>query len=126
LKSFIGGTLYLCRLDYASMGRKLESLDGGFSSYTGFIHMECAHRHPILLCFTSLLLRTNLDRSETVPSSRAKLRWLLILFLSKNPSMVFRRKAFLARSNALKPVSSVDETLEMGVHSTANPNQFTA
>ena len=51
VRSVVGGIFYMCRLDYSPLGRKLETKDAGFSAYCGFIHVECAHRHPVLLCF---------------------------------------------------------------------------
>ncbi|CAF5108787.1 unnamed protein product [Rotaria sp. Silwood1] len=65
LTNMIGGIIYMCRLDCSSMGRKLETLEAGSSAYCGFIHMECAHRHPILLYFTSILLHEHLYRTST-------------------------------------------------------------
>ncbi|CAF1262005.1 unnamed protein product [Adineta ricciae] len=100
VKSAIGGTIYMCRLDYSPLGRKLEKLDDGFSTYCGFIHMECAHRHPILLCFASHLLRYTVDPVSTTKLSKSKRKWHLALFLVKNPAFIYQRKAFLAR---LKP-----------------------
>lgn len=92
LKSGAGGLIYLCRLDYSPMGRKLEAYDAGFNSYCGFIHMECAHRHPVLLYFASLLIRQQLDGKEAKHRSLAQRRWHLAIFLLKNPTLVYRRK----------------------------------
>ena len=92
IKSGVGGIIYMCRLDYSPMGRKLESYEAGFSSYCGFIHMECAHRHPVLLYFASLLIRQQLDGTEVKRRSIARRRWHLAIFLLKNPTLVYRRK----------------------------------
>ncbi|CAF2049825.1 unnamed protein product [Rotaria magnacalcarata] len=94
-RSIIGGILYMCRLDYATTGRKLETMDEGFSAYCGFIHMECAHRHPVMLFFASHLLRQYLGSSTKV--SRARRKWHLGVFLLTNPILIYRRKAYLAR-----------------------------
>jgi hypothetical protein len=93
----IGGMIYMCRLDYCSMGRKLETYEAGFSAYCGFIHMECAHRHPVLLYFTSLLLREQLYGTKVTQWSRARRRWHLAIFLLNNPTLIYRRKRFLGR-----------------------------
>ena len=98
LKSTIGGILYMCRLDYSPLGRKLETKDAGFSAYCGFIHVECAHRHPVLLCFMSHLLRTQLYGRANQRWSKARHRWALAVLLLNNPTLIYERKRFLSRS----------------------------
>jgi len=98
LKSIIGGIIYMCRLDYSSLGRKLETLESGFNAYCGFIHMECAHRHPVLLYFTSLLIREHIYESTITRCSKARRRWYLAIFLLKNPTLIYRRKRFFLQS----------------------------
>ncbi|CAF3687740.1 unnamed protein product [Adineta steineri] len=114
IKSLIGGILYMCRLDYSAMGRKLETLDSGFAAYCGFIHTECTHRHPIMLVFVSYLFNalktkeyirdeesvtdTPLDEKSAIrkkKSIRYIRKWRLAAFLVRNPSIVFLRKSFL-------------------------------
>ncbi|CAF1500535.1 unnamed protein product [Rotaria sordida] len=114
IQSLIGGILYMCRLDYSPLGRKLETLDGGFSAYCGLIHTECTHRHPVMLVFVSHLYTqyimrqwvnkkiffTDLSiekkyRIQIRPSSRYIRKWKLGAFLIRNPMLVFYRKAFL-------------------------------
>jgi len=90
LRSVIVGIIYMCRVDYSFFGRKQ-----GFSAYCGFIHIECAHRHPVLLYFTSLLIREHLYGTQATRCSKAKRRWYLALFLSKNPTLICRRKRLL-------------------------------
>ena len=107
IKSFIAGLFYMSRLDYSPFGRKLETMDGGFSSYCGFIHTECAHRHPVMLVAVSLLY-TEIKRRELMmqasnfddikrvkPLSRYARKWKLAVFLIRNPTIVFFRKTFL-------------------------------
>ena len=98
LKSSIGGIIYMCRLDYSPLGRKLERNDAGFSAYCGFIHVECAHRHPVLLCFMSHLLRAQLYGSSTKRWSKARHKWALAVFLLHNPTLIYQRKRLLAAS----------------------------
>ena len=100
LKSIFCGLIYMCRLDYSPLGRKLETMDSGFSAYCGFIRMECAHRHPVLLCFASHLLRNYLYPTEIRRISKAKRKWRLAVFLLNNPILIYRRKAFLSRIQA--------------------------
>ena len=37
------------------MGRHFESMDAGYSCYSGFLHMEAMHTNPIIICFCSIL-----------------------------------------------------------------------
>ncbi|UJR08228.1 hypothetical protein I4U23_012501 [Adineta vaga] len=115
IKSAIGGIAYMCRLDYSPLGRKLETMDGGFSSYCGFIHTECAHRHPVMLVFVSHIYTemklkqwtmddkrfhdiSNDDENfelKRKKTTRYVRKWKLLVFLIRNPTIVFFRKAFL-------------------------------
>lgn len=107
VKSVIGGIIYMCRLDYSTLGRKLETMDGGFSAYCGFVHTECTHRHPVMLVFvahlyTQMKVRqlaletTNFADIKVVRlQSRFTRKWKLAVFLIRNPMIVFFRKAFL-------------------------------
>ncbi len=49
------------RISYSFLGRHLENLDNGYSTYSGFLHMEAAHTNPILVCFCSLLYYKDLS-----------------------------------------------------------------
>ncbi|CAF3004156.1 unnamed protein product [Rotaria sp. Silwood2] len=115
IKSVIGGIAYMCRLDYSPLGRKLETMDGGFSAYCGFIHTECTHRHPIMLAVVSHFytqikmkeLKMNMMKTHDltadekyevkrpISQSRYVRKWKLAVFLTQNPTLVFFRKAFL-------------------------------
>ncbi|CAF1338820.1 unnamed protein product [Rotaria sordida] len=97
LRSIAGGVLYMCRLDYSPLGRKLETIDSGFSAYCGFIFVECAHRHPVLLYFVSHLLRNHLYPTNTKRLSKARHKWYVAIFLLNNPTLIYRRKQFLTR-----------------------------
>ena len=99
LKSAVGGVLFMCRIDYCSMGRKLEAYESGFNAYCGFLHMECAHRHPVLLYFSSLLLREHLYGTKEKRCSKARIRWHLAIFLLKNPTLIYRRKPHSLQSS---------------------------
>ena len=93
LRSTFGGILYMCRMDYSPLGRKLETKDAGFSAYCGFIHVECAHRHPVLLCFVSHLLRDQLCGRSNRRWSKARNKWAVAVFLLNNPTMIYQRKS---------------------------------
>ncbi len=110
IESILGTIFYMCRLDYAPLGRKLEHFDSGFTSYCGFIQIECSHRHPVMLVFVSHLFNeikkqqyinthdtpVDLGKSMQKPKvSRFIRKWRLAAFLVRNPTVVFFRKAFL-------------------------------
>ena len=114
IKSIIGGCLYMCRLDYSPLGRKLEVMDAGFSAYCGFIHLEAMHRNPIMLAVASYLYgrmraKQQINVSSVAQnlkgkdySSRAIRRWHLAVLMSRNPALVFRRKKALAQAVLVK------------------------
>ena len=82
--SIIGGCLYMCRLDYSPLGRKLEVMDAGFSAYCGFIHLEAMHRNPIMLAVASYLYgRMKAKQQCSVEVKRQG------LFIESDPKMVF-------------------------------------
>ena len=97
IKSVLAGVFYMCRLDYSPLGRKLEILDGGFEAYCGFIHTECAHRHPVLLVFIAHIYTQHKQRQLTTTIDEKKRlryirKWKLAVFLSYNPTIVLFRK----------------------------------
>ncbi|KAH9512762.1 Stimulated by retinoic acid protein 6 protein-like [Bulinus truncatus] len=64
VKSIAVGILFLSRLDNSSMPRRFEFFDPGFSAYKGYIHMEVAHTHPVVLVFIQLLYTLSRDRKS--------------------------------------------------------------
>jgi hypothetical protein len=119
IKSIIALVIYMCRLDYSALGRKLENFDSGFGAYCGFIHTECTHRHPVMLVFASYLFnqvkkeeyilnKVHLNDSpiqeKDLIQKRKSLRyirkWRLAAFLVRNPTVIFFRKAFLKQLSA--------------------------
>ncbi len=132
----IAAIIYMCRLDYSVLGRKLETFDSGFNAYCGFIHTECAHRHPVMLVFVSFLLNeirrrqykikeNHLDDSpipekeliQRQKSLRYIRKWRLAAFLIQNPTIIICRKAYLRRLRAehLQAINVVDKNNEYGV-----------
>ncbi|CAF0965327.1 unnamed protein product [Rotaria sordida] len=118
--SNIGGIIYMCRLDYSPLGRKLETTDSGFRAYCGFINVECAHRHPILLCFISHLLRDHLYKKSSKHWSKARHKWILAVFLLNNPKLAILRKQYLNRSKQsemqIDSIEIINETSLSTVH----------
>ncbi|CAF3812588.1 unnamed protein product [Rotaria sordida] len=110
----------MCRLDYSPLGRKLETTDSGFSAYCGFIHVECAHRHPIVLCFISHLLRDHLYRKSSKHWTKARHKWILAVFLLNNPTIVIQRKQYQNRSKQsemqIDSIEIINETSLSTVH----------
>ncbi|XP_025079486.1 stimulated by retinoic acid gene 6 protein-like [Pomacea canaliculata] len=56
VKAFVLGIAFLGRLDNSTLSRKFEFFDPGFSAYLGFMHIECAHTHPVVIVFTRLVI----------------------------------------------------------------------
>jgi hypothetical protein len=124
IQSVIGGCLYMTRLDYSPLGRKLETLDSGFSAYCGFIHIEAVHRNPIMLTAASYLYsrmkaKQYMTKNPTMIiqkdgtnskdySSKAIRKWHLAVLLIRNPSLVFSRKNAL-REDETKKMANLDE-----------------
>ncbi|KAK6962724.1 stimulated by retinoic acid 6 protein isoform X1 [Biomphalaria glabrata] len=67
IKAMVVGTLFLARLDNSTLPRKFEFLDPGFAAYQGYIHMEAAHTHPVVLVFLRLLV--SLSKSRKLDTS---------------------------------------------------------
>jgi hypothetical protein len=122
VESIIGTILYMCRLDYSSMGRKLEVFDSGFNAYCGFIHTECTHRHPIMLVFVSHLfnqikkqqhIMNKIDSNDLSTQEKYLIqqkkslryirKWRLAVFLIQNPIIVFFRKTYLKQLRSENP-----------------------
>ncbi|KAI0986633.1 hypothetical protein GJ496_007339 [Pomphorhynchus laevis] len=56
-KSILLNVLFMARLDYSFVGRPLERLDPGFSTYVAFLHTEVAHTHPVMVAFCDMIWR---------------------------------------------------------------------
>ena len=114
IKSIVGGCLYMCRLDYSPLGRKLEVMDAGFSAYCGFIQFEAVHRNPILLAVSGYLYgrmkaKQQIDANSLTNqmkgknySSRTIQKWHLAVLLTRNPTLVFLRKDAIAQAKKTK------------------------
>lgn len=49
------------RISYSFLGRHLEDMDEGYTTYSGFLHMEACHTNPVLICFCSILYYKDLN-----------------------------------------------------------------
>ncbi|XP_070543146.1 stimulated by retinoic acid gene 6 protein-like [Ptychodera flava] len=55
LRSLVVGLVFLGRLDHSVLPRNHENLDPGHRAYIGFLKVEEAHTHPVLVTFCHLL-----------------------------------------------------------------------
>ncbi|XP_033760016.1 receptor for retinol uptake stra6-like isoform X2 [Pecten maximus] len=112
IKSIILGALFLGRLDHSTLPRRFQLFDPGFDAFVGFLHMENAQRHPVVLAFISILqvyapssteMAKTLDSEKTEKAmdfveheSRRKRkvqhRWHLVYTLHNNPHLRSLRK----------------------------------
>ncbi|XP_077988457.1 stimulated by retinoic acid gene 6 protein-like [Glandiceps talaboti] len=56
LRSLLFGLLFLGRLDRSVLQRDVEMLDPGYRAYVGFLIVEEAHCHPVVVTFVHLLI----------------------------------------------------------------------
>lgn len=129
IKSVVGGCIYMCRLDYSPLGRKLEAFDAGFSAYCGFIHLEAVHCNPIMLVAASYLYgrmkaKQCLPTNSVAPtketkskfkdySSRACRRWHLAVCLLRHPTFQSLRKHVLAEQQRKQAAVLLQPTKRM-------------
>lgn len=112
LKAMALGTLFLPRLDHSTLPRKFQWFDPGFDAFCGFMHMENAHTHPVVLTFISLVEAEILEKKrakkeqsvETIENGTmmikhnrrintvARFKWKLAYTLIKNPQLFINRK----------------------------------
>ncbi|KAG7458917.1 hypothetical protein MATL_G00225720 [Megalops atlanticus] len=118
LISSVLGTWLVARIDRTIMQRGYESLDPGYSTWIGMIFADHYHSNPIMVCFCHLLLADRLEARKRTTSSysqfnnvssvsvtggRARVRWLLLYTLMKNPQLILTRK---------RPTPSPESSLE--------------
>ncbi|XP_038069874.1 stimulated by retinoic acid gene 6 protein-like [Patiria miniata] len=66
-KALVIGAIYIGRIDRCVMMRGWELWDRGYGAYMGFLQLEVAHTHPVLITFCHFLQQKSL---ESDPSSR--------------------------------------------------------
>ncbi|XP_076453745.1 receptor for retinol uptake stra6-like isoform X2 [Babylonia areolata] len=64
LKAMLLGIAFLSRLDYSTLSRRFERMDPGFRAYVGYMHMEAAHTHPVMIVFCRLMFLGLSDKRE--------------------------------------------------------------
>ncbi|KAK3096059.1 hypothetical protein FSP39_022625 [Pinctada imbricata] len=124
LKSMILGSLFIPRLDHSVLPRKFQRFDPGFHAFCGFMHVESAHTHSVIMVFISILqaesfntLKANsekpslksmmgkgiatvngtYDMVQSKRSRKARWKWLLAYTLIQNPTLCLERKIALAK-----------------------------
>jgi hypothetical protein len=136
-KAHLATFMFLPRLDYCIFGRSLEKMDSGFISYASFIHMECLHTHPVLVCFSSIVNEQITKRSQYLQTSkrdtylythhqRIIFRWWLAITLSRNLQLIQYRKHHMIHSR-LSSVGRFNEFSETKAfnHHFQNPRTLT-
>ncbi|XP_077988456.1 stimulated by retinoic acid gene 6 protein-like [Glandiceps talaboti] len=95
-RSLFFGLVYLGRLDRSVLQRDIELIDPGYRAYVGFLLVEEAHVHPVLLTFCNLLTdiqsekefkNQGLSLQSTFKSKRARNLWFVAYTLIRNPSL---------------------------------------
>ncbi|XP_070542348.1 stimulated by retinoic acid gene 6 protein-like [Ptychodera flava] len=108
-RSLFFGLVFLGRLDRSVLQRNVELLDPGYRAYIGFLAVEEAHVHPVMVSFCALLVESQrkkkhfkdddmeLNNSPNIikvsPAIRqnARTRWFVAYTLIRNPILVHRR-----------------------------------
>ncbi|XP_070542392.1 stimulated by retinoic acid gene 6 protein-like [Ptychodera flava] len=142
-KGMFFGALLFPRLDHSVLPRAVERFDPGFRAYVGFLQLENAHTHPVLVCFCRLLLLsrqendkevtkgegsintitedaqgaskpTGQDRSRRLPRNR----WFLAFTLIRNPGLQQLRHSRDRRPRPRDEDFDIDQIVIEGVGST--------
>ncbi|XP_063430922.1 receptor for retinol uptake stra6-like [Mytilus trossulus] len=112
IKAMVLGALFLPRLDHSTLPRKFQWFDPGFDSFCGFMHVENAHTHPVVLTFISLVQAEIIEKKRLVRNNSlegvengtmmikpkrpintvARFQWKLAYTLIKNPQLFIQRK----------------------------------
>ncbi|KAL3847288.1 hypothetical protein ACJMK2_018207 [Sinanodonta woodiana] len=116
--SLIFWSMFISRLDKSVLPQRFQTLDPGFNAYVGFMHIEMAHTHPVVIVFLRLLAvdvgiqketrrpskssaTDALELTETVQKKRKKFmrarnNWQTMYTLINNPSISQYRKHHIA------------------------------
>ncbi|XP_052103959.1 receptor for retinol uptake stra6-like isoform X1 [Mytilus californianus] len=106
------GALFLPRLDHSTLPRKFQWFDPGFDAFCGFMHVENAHTHPVVLTFISLVQAEIIEKKRAAQNislegvengtmmlkpkrpinTVARFKWKLAYTLIKNPQLFIQRK----------------------------------
>ncbi|XP_033634491.1 stimulated by retinoic acid gene 6 protein-like isoform X1 [Asterias rubens] len=123
LKAVVFGVLFIGRIDRCTLMRGWELWDPGFKAYIGFIQLEVAHTHPVVVTFCHLLWKsigknkftsaqltsyktfdiveegqkTSSPTKSTseVKSRRARNRWFVAITLMRNRALTINRVPIL-------------------------------
>ncbi|XP_072167421.1 stimulated by retinoic acid gene 6 protein-like [Diadema setosum] len=117
-KSVLFGLLLVGRIDRCLLMRGFELFDSGYKAYLGFLQLEVAHTHPVVVTFCHFLLQTQKEKRDNVsdfdveddvevepakvgksPNRRARNRWHLALTLLKNNHLLSQRLSAILQAN---------------------------
>ncbi|XP_070542391.1 stimulated by retinoic acid gene 6 protein-like [Ptychodera flava] len=142
-KGVFFGALLFPRLDHSVLPRAVERFDPGFRAYVGFLQLENAHTHPVLVSFCRLLLlsrqvddkevtkgegpinattedaqgaskSTGHDRCRSLPRNR----WFLAFTLIRNPGLQQLRHSRDRRPRPRDEDFDIDQIVIEGIGST--------
>ncbi|XP_070173788.1 stimulated by retinoic acid gene 6 protein-like [Littorina saxatilis] len=73
LKAMFVGVVFLSRLDSSTLPRRFEFIDPGFKAYVGYMQIEAAHTHPVVIIFTRVMMLGLQHKRERVRAQEGKL-----------------------------------------------------
>ncbi|XP_070212924.1 receptor for retinol uptake stra6-like [Littorina saxatilis] len=73
LKAMFLGIVFLSRLDNSTLPRRFEFIDPGFKAYVGYMQIEAAHTHPVVIIFTRVMMLGLQHKRERVRAQEGKL-----------------------------------------------------
>ncbi|XP_077865707.1 stimulated by retinoic acid gene 6 protein-like, partial [Saccoglossus kowalevskii] len=73
-KSIIISAFVMSRIDQSTLPRKYERFDPGYRAYVGFLQLENAHTHPILVTFCNLLMSAVNENSAKSPTKHSQMQ----------------------------------------------------
>ncbi|XP_071487309.1 stimulated by retinoic acid gene 6 protein-like [Diadema antillarum] len=127
-KSVLFGLLLVGRIDRCLLMRGFELFDSGYKAYLGFLQLEVAHTHPVVITFCHFLLQTQKERKDKLlefsekddvdmstrrsPDKRARIRWHLAMTLLKNNHLLSDRLAAILEARREELRKQVREEME--------------
>ncbi|KAK3507750.1 hypothetical protein QTP70_035081, partial [Hemibagrus guttatus] len=100
IRSAVVALMLLARIERSIMPQGFKKLDTSHSTWLGMIITDHYHNNPVLVCFCHLLLKHTLQsvrvdegvKPAPPAKKRARLRWVLVYTLLRNPELILLRK----------------------------------
>ncbi|XP_058240030.1 stimulated by retinoic acid gene 6 protein-like [Hemibagrus wyckioides] len=100
IRSAVVALMLLSRIERTIMPQGFKKLDASHSTWLGMIITDHYHSNPVLVCFCHLLLKHTLQsvrvdegvKPAPPAMKRARLRWVLVYTLLRNPGLILLRK----------------------------------